>query len=189
MTTAARKRNQPEATWSAVKSALSGSDREALLELVKDLYGLSASNKQFVDARFHLGRDPIAPYKKIIADCIAPDVFSRRPIQIAKAKKAISDYRKAVRDDRGELDLMIHFVECGNGFTLDYGDIDEDFYDALVNMYVRAVKVTVGLPLPERQPFVDRLRTLTESSSPIGWGYHDSLCDAYNSAFPKDRTD
>jgi len=186
MTAAARKRNQPEVTWSAVKSALSGFDREALLGLIKDLYGLSASNKQFVDARLHLGRDPLAPYKKIVADCIAPDVFSRRPIQIAKAKKAISDYRKAVCDDRGELDLMIHFVECGNGFTLDYGDIDEDFYDALVNMYVRAVKVTEGLPLPERQPFQDRLRALTESSSPIGWGYHDSLCSAFNSAFPED---
>lgn len=186
MTRATRKHNQPEATWSTVKSALSGFDREALLGLVKDLYGLSASNKQFVDARLHLGKDPVAPYKKIVADCIAPDVFGHRPIQIAKAKKAVSDYRKVVRDDRGELDLMIHFVECGNGFTLDYGDIDEDFYDALVNMYARAVKITKDLPLAERQPFRDRLRALTESSSPIGWGYHESLCYAYNSSFPED---
>jgi len=186
MTAATRKRKQPEATWVTVKSALSGFDREALLGLVKDLYGLSASNKQFVDARLHLGRDPLVQCKKVVAECIAPDVFSRQPIQIAKAKKAISEYRKAVCDDRGELDLMIHFVECGNGFTLEYGDIDEGFYDALVNMYVRAVKVTKDLPFAERQPFLDRLRALTESSSPIGWGYHDSLCSAFDSAFPED---
>jgi len=186
MTAATRIRKQPEVTWSAVKSALSGSGREALLGLVKDLYGLSASNKQFVDARLHLGRDPLVQCKKVVAECIAPDVFSRKPIQIAKAKKAISDYRKAACDDRGELDLMIHFVECGNQFTLEYGDIDEGFYDALVNMYVRAVKATKDLPLPERRSFQDRLRALSVSSEPIGWGYHDGLCDAYSSAFPED---
>ena len=91
---------------------------------------------------------------------------------------------KAVRDARGELDLMIHFVECGNRFTLEYGDIHEAFYHALVHMYVRAAKVTKDLPLPERQSFQDRLRKLTESSDGIGWGYHDGLCDAYYSAFP-----
>lgn len=85
-----------------------------------------------------------------------------------------------------KLDLMIHFVECGNGFTLEYGDIDEGFYDALVNMYVKAVKVTQDLPFPDRQSFRERLRTLTESSEGIGWGYHDSLCAAYGSAFPED---
>ena len=83
MPAATRKRKPPEATWSAAKSAMSGFDREALLGLLRDLYGLSPSNKQFVDARLRLGRDPLAPYKKIVADCIAPDVFSRRPIQIA----------------------------------------------------------------------------------------------------------
>jgi len=188
MTAVIRRRNQPKATWSAVKSALSGSDREALLGLIKDLYGLSASNKQFVDTQLRLGLDPLAPYKKVVAECISPDVFSRsrKPIQIAKAKKAISDYQKAARDDRGELDLMIHFVECGNQFTLDYGDIDEDFYDALVNMYVRAVKLAKALPFPESRSFRDRLRALAVSSEPIGWGYHDSLCDAYRSAFPAD---
>jgi hypothetical protein len=186
MTAATRKHEKPEATWSAVKSAMSGFDREALLGLIKDLYGLSASNKQFVDARLGVGRDPLARCKKAIDEYVSPDVFSRRPIQIAKAKKVISDYRKAAHDAHGELDLMIHFVECGNGFTLEYGDIDEAFYDALVRMYIKAVKVTKDLPHHEGQSCRDRLRALVESSDAIGWGYHDGLCEAYSSAFPGD---
>jgi len=181
-----RRKEEPKSSWSAVKSAMSGFDREALFGLIRDLYGLSAANKQFVDARLGLGRDPLAHCKKVVAECIAPDAFSKRPIQIAQAKKAISDYRKAVGDTRGELELMVHFVECGNQFTLEYGDIDEGFYDALVHMYVRAARVTKGLPPPDQQPFRDRLRELTESSAGIGWGYHDGLCDAYESVFPGD---
>ena len=180
------RKEQPKSSWSAVKSVISGADREALLELIRDLYGLSASNRQFVDARLGLGQDPLAHYKETVADCVYPDVFRNRPIQISKAKKAISEYRKAARDARGEIELMIYFVECGTRFTLDYGDIDEGFYDALDHMYVRAIKAVKDLPDAEQPSFRDRLRQLTESSDGIGWGYHDGLCDAYYSAFPND---
>jgi len=30
---------------------------------------------------------------------------------------------------------MVFFVECGNNFTLSYGDIDDDFYDSVLLMY------------------------------------------------------
>ena len=76
-------------------------------------------------------------------------------------------------------------MECVNRFTLEYGDIGEGFYNALLHIYVKAVKVSKDLPLPERQSFRDRLRALTESFDGIGWGYHDGPCDAY-SAFPGD---
>jgi hypothetical protein len=180
------RKEQPKSSWSVVKSAISGFDREGLLVLIRDMCSLSASNRHFVDARLSLGQDPLVHYKEVVAECMYPDVFRNRPIQISKAKKAISEYRKAARDARGELELMIYFVECGNQLTLDYGDIDEGFYDALVHMYARAIKATRDLPAPEQQSFRDRLRKLAESSDRIGWGYHDGLCDAYFSALPKD---
>jgi hypothetical protein len=180
------RKEQPKSSWSVVKSAIAGFDREGLVGFIRDMYDLSPSNRHFVDARLSLGQDPLVHYKEVIADCMYPDVFRNRPIQISKAKKAISEYRKAAHNARGELELMIYFVECGNRFTLDYGDIDEGFYDALVYMYARAIKAARDLPAPEQQSFRDRLRQLTESSDGIGWGYHDGLCDAYFSAFPKD---
>jgi len=180
------RKKQPKSSWSVVKSAISGFDREEILGLIRDMYGLSASNRHFVDARLSLGQDPLVHYKEVVAECMYPDDFRNRPIQISKAKKAISEYRKAAHNAPGEVELMIHFVECGNQFTLDYGDIDEGFYDALVHMYARAIKATRDLPAPEQQSFRDRLRKLTESSDGIGWGYHDGLCEAYLSVFPKD---
>jgi hypothetical protein len=178
---------QPKPRWPAVRSAISGFDRAALLELIRDLYGLTESNQRFVDARLGLWRAPLAHYKEVVAECMYPDVFRKRPIQISKAKKAISEYRKAARNARGEIELMVHFVECGNSFTLEYGDIDEGFYAALVHMYAKAIKAIKDLPDPEQPAFRDRLWELAKSADGIGWGYYDGLCDAFFSAFPEVR--
>lgn len=179
-------RNQiPKPRWSTVKAAVSRLDEVALLELIRDLYGLSPGNQQFVEARLGLQRDPLGPYKEIITECLYPDVFSKQPIQISKAKKAIGEYRKAVPDVPGELELMIHFVESGNRFTLEYGDIDEGFYDALLLMYDRAIKALKDLPVPQQPAFRDRLEEIARSALGIGWGYGDGLCDAFYSAFPE----
>jgi hypothetical protein len=178
-------KEQPKTSWSGVKTALADFDRDALMALIRDLYGLSATNKHFVHARLGIGQDPLAEYKRIVSDCMYPDVYRNRPVQISRAKKAVSEYRRAASDIRGEIDLMIPFVECGNQFTLDYGDIDENFYDSLLSMYSGAVKAVVELPQSEQESFRERLRQLTESSNKIGWGYHDGLCEEYYRAFPE----
>jgi hypothetical protein len=56
-----------------------------------------------------------------------------------RGQKAINEYSKAVGDAKGEAELMTYFVECGNQFTVEFGDIDEGFYDALLRMYARAI--------------------------------------------------
>ena len=56
---------------------------------------LSWENQAFFHARFGIGRDPLEPYRETIEECMYPDVFSRKPVRTAKAKKAVSDYRKA----------------------------------------------------------------------------------------------
>ena len=113
-----------------------------------------------------------------------PDVMRNRPIQIAKAKRAISAYSKAAGTPLGEAELMTFFVECGNAFTVEFGDIDEGFYDALIRMYGRAVRRVLELPGPDQEAFRRRLEEIVNSSSDIGWGYHDGLCDEYYGAFP-----
>jgi hypothetical protein len=174
-------------TWSDVKAALANLDQEQLVKLVADLYKLSNENKTFLHARFKVGDDQLGPYKKIIEECMYPDVYSNKPIQVSKAKKAISSYSKAVGDAIGETELMTFFVECGNKFTVDFGDIDEAFYDALNRMYRRAIEKVLTLPEEQQDEFKDRLEAIMSSSSNIGWGYHDMLSDDYYGAFPEDE--
>ena len=79
---------------------------------------------------------------------------------------------------------MLFFVEQGNAFTLEYGDIDAGFYSALVAMARRAAEVIRSLPVNLQEPFRERLGEVVRSSSGIGWGYHDDLTDIYAAAFP-----
>jgi hypothetical protein len=181
------KQESSNQAWSDVKAAVASLGKKQLIKLVSDLYHLSKENRAFLHARFAVGGNTLAPYKKTITTCMYPDVYTNKPIEISKAKKAISSYSKAVGDPLGEAELMTFFVECGTRFTVDFGDIDEAFYDALNRMYRRAVDKVLSLPEKQRGEFQGRLEAIMASSSNIGWGYHDMLCDDYYDAFPKDK--
>ena len=176
-----------DATWSDMKAEIAKLDTRQLVSLLADLYRFSKENQAFLNARFAVVADPFDPYKRIIAECMYPDVYKNKPVRISKAKKAISDYSKAVGDSLGEAELMTFFVEQGNAFTIEFGDIDEEFYDALLRMYRRAIEKIPSLPEERRGELKARLRTIMTSSVDIGWGYHDALCEEYYSAFPDDE--
>jgi hypothetical protein len=174
-------------SWSDVKESIVALDRSELIQQIASLYGLSKGNRDFLHARFSIGDDPIGPYKRIIEECMFPDLFKNKPIQISTAKKAINEYSKAVGGAKGEAELMTYFVKCGNRFTVEYGDIGEGFYDALLRMYARAIKKVLSLPDEEQHEFRERLKTIMVSSDGIGWGYHDGLCEQYDERFLEDE--
>ncbi len=181
------KRKAKSPTWSNVKAAVINLDQKQLVRLVADLYRSSKENQAFLHARLSVGDDPLGPYKKTINGCMYPDIYSNKPIQVSKAKSAISSYSKARGDPFGEAELMIFFVECGNNFTVDLGDIDQAFYDALNRMYQRAIGKVLTFPEEQRSEFKARLEAIMSSSSGTGWGYHDMLSDDYYEAFPEDE--
>jgi len=175
-------------TWSDVKRTVAGFDRSELTGIIGDLYRLSRANRDFLHARFSIGANPQKPYKKMIKESLYPDVMSNKPIRISPARQAIGEYAKAVGDVNGVAELMVYFVECGNQCTVDYGDIDEPFYDALISMYGRALDKVLELPEEVQQSFQERLHRIMTSSSGIGWGYHDAICDMYEDAFPDNES-
>jgi hypothetical protein len=178
------KRESSRHLWSEVKTAIVGLGEKQLIKLISDLYSLSRENQTFLHARFTTGGDTLDPYKKIIEASMYPDVYRNKPVEVSKAKKAISSYSKAVGDPFGVAELMVFFVECGNSFTVDFGDMDEGFYDALNRMYRRAINEVLSLPEEEQDRFRERLEEIMTSSSNIGWGYHDMLWEDYYEAFP-----
>ncbi len=88
-------------TWSDVEPHLADLDRAKLLNLIADLYTTSAEIRAFLHARFDVGEDPLTAYKKTILRGICPDIFDRKDVSIATAKKAITDYRHAVGKPEG----------------------------------------------------------------------------------------
>ena len=105
-------KNKAMPTWSEVKAKLAQYDRAGLVRLISDLHNLSRDNKAFLHARLGLGKDPLAPYKETISRWINPDLQRGQTVSVAKAKKALADYRKAIGSMDGIAELSVFYCEC-----------------------------------------------------------------------------
>ena len=106
---------------------------------------------------------------------ICPDVFRDQDTSVSKAKKAISDYRKAVGRPEGLAELMVFYCERAAGFCAEVGFEDDTFFAALVRMYEQALKLSVGLTRDERDRFLARLDAVCRVCNSFGYGVSDDM--------------
>lgn len=163
--------------WSDVKVKLADFDRAGLLGLVQDLYAASKDNQAFLHARLALGGDVLKPYKTTIDRWLWPDMFKNQDTSVSKAKKAISDYKKAVGQPEGLAELMVFYCEHAAGFSDDVGLQDEGYFDALVRMFEQALKVIHSLPEDVRLGLHGRLDAVRRISHNFGYGVGDDMDD------------
>lgn len=172
--------------WTDIKRVVSGFSKAQLLGLVQDLYRSNERNREFLHTRFLAegkGAD-LTPYKTRIEAALMPKRWDGPmhlgPIRYGEARRAISDYNKARGALADLLDLMLYYVQCGNDITLEFGDMDERFYDSMGSMFGSLVAklksqedtdlVEIWLPKLERE--AHRVRDL-------GWGYGDVVTKSH----------
>lgn len=169
-------------TWSDVKAKLADFDRAGLVSLVQALYAASKDNQAFLHTRFSLGDDVLKPYKVTIDRYLSPDVLRNQDVSVSKAKKAISDYKKAIGQPEGLAELMVFFCEQAADFCNDFGMEDIRYFEALVRMFEQALETITTLP-KDRWPILgarlDAVRTICHNFG-YGVGFHmTDLLDAY----------
>lgn len=169
-----KKPSKASSSWSDVKTKLADFDRAGLLGLVQDLYAANKDNKAFLHTRFGLGDDPLESYKHVITRWINPPDF-RNPISVSKAKKAISDYKKALGQPEGLADLTVFYCEEVFNLLARCGVDDEGFYDALVRMFEQALKYVLALTKVKQTPFLARLDRVRQLGHNVGWGVADDF--------------
>ncbi|MCR9126760.1 MAG: hypothetical protein NXH82_11595 [Rhodobacteraceae bacterium] len=167
-------------SWKDIKPVISGWSDKQLVGLVQDLYRLSPENAAFLNARLlqeTAPRQTLAPYKKRIRAAVSPNEPWKQDVRLSEGRKAISEFKKANGNVRDTLALMTYYVQCGNDFTLEFGDIDERFYDSMCSM-VRQIK---DFLLKEQdQALADEILPLLETEferidGQMGWGYPDEF--------------
>lgn len=165
------------ASWSDVKTKLADFDRSGLLALLQDLYTANKENKAFLHARLNLGDDVLKPYKVTIDRWLWPDVFKNQDTSVSKAKKAISDYKKAIGLSEGLAELMVFYCERASGFSDDVGLQDDGYFDALVHMFEQALKTISTIPEGCRPELFARLDAVRRISHNFGYGVGDDMDD------------
>lgn len=171
--TQGQSKSQP--TWTDVKAKLADFDRAALMGLIQSLYSAHKDNQMFLHSRFGLGGDVLEPYKKIIDRWLWPDVLRNQDISVSRAKRAISDYKKAVGHPEGVAELMVFYCEQAAGFCHDIYSDDEGFFDALVRMFEQALKLANAISPDRRNDLLSRLDRVRTISHGFGYGVGDSM--------------
>ncbi len=161
--------------WKDVKAILLKKENSELLKLIADLYLLNTENKSFIHSRYSISEKTLEPYKSIISESLYPDERKNNPIRLSVGKKAIADYFKATKDKGGQLELMVHYLETGNRFTLDYGDINENFYRSLTLMFEKILVALKVQSIDVQKKYLLRLEEVVSSARHIGWRYHDDM--------------
>ncbi len=169
-----------------IKRELRKLDKENLIELVTDLYKKNKSVKEFFD--FYVNPNERNLFEKY-QDKIFESFYPKRGFgyKLKDGKQAISDFKKLATSVDLVVDLMLFYVETGIKFTIDFGDINVNFYLSLERTFVQALTLARKENCLEK--FADRANTAVSDTRDIGWGFHDYLADVYFDFYPTSFVD
>ena len=171
----ARRLAKSKLRWAEVKTHLASFDRAALLGMLQDLYAADERNRAFLHARFGLGENPLQPYKKIIDGSLWPDVSRGERTSVSTARRAITQYTKALGDPVGLAELLVFYCERAVGFCRDVDHRNTAYWDALVRMFEQALKATDGLNRNVRNGFLARLGHVRSIGRQLGNGVGEDM--------------
>lgn len=187
MTSAAKKR-KTKPSWVDVKTKLVDFDHAGLIQLVADLYAAEKANQSFLHARFSIGGDPLEIYKKRIHKALFPNVLGRNSdVKITDAKKAISEYQKAIGLPGGMLELHLYFCEVAMDFSMDYGYASEGFFDAVYLQFKKTAEALGKVSEEQKEDALDRLYDLCHIASNVGYGLEGDMVDFLAEVNPDDE--
>lgn len=141
--------------------------------------------KNLVYGNARSGNKQVQAFKEIIQESVYPkypENFSSSGMAIAV--RTFEAYKRSCCDQEGLIDLMLFFVECGTQFTLDYGDIDEDFYNLLEDVFEDTLILIKNSDTTILERYQGRIYSITQETGDIGWGYTDQIQDLLDLHFP-----
>ncbi|MCF6766646.1 hypothetical protein L3V82_12785 [Thiotrichales bacterium 19S3-7] len=166
-----------------IKKSLNNKMKEELINIVLDLYSISKENKDFLGVKLLQSSDALESYREEIKTYLAPDRPWDNEISISKAKKAISNFRKASNNPIGLIDLMVYYVECGTEFLCEYGDMYEQYYMSLESVFENVLKKLKVYEVDQIADFIARLEKVVRKAYDMGWGYYDNISYMLNNAY------
>jgi hypothetical protein len=175
-------------TNSELKKCLRSLSWDALEDIFCTLYKDSEQVNIFMNMCFNAegySTELLEMYKTKIKRCFPLTGYGE--CKTAEAHRYVKEIMKMSLQPLIALDVILYFVECGNAFTQQFGDIDSRFYDSLLSVYSQFVERmnalendTVYLKLK------GRIDALAANSRNIGWGYSDGIEESTSEIIWKD---
>ncbi|HAB99599.1 MAG TPA: hypothetical protein DCE71_07250 [Parachlamydiales bacterium] len=169
------------------KEYLNTQDDDFLRDELLTLYKTFDVVRQFYTPRIEPSdvEKVVQKYKEILEEQFCPKTakWDFPELNYSVARKAISDFKKVNSDPKAIIDLQLTYVKYGVKCTLEYGDIDERFYNSMESMFHKALKDMDEHGLLDQ--FKTRCLTIQRQTRDLGWGFGDAvteLCEEYFSS-------
>jgi len=161
-----------------LKKRLSYKSNAELIEEISELYKKFPAVKEYYQSSI-FGDDAsiLEKYKDIVNGEFLMRGNRFPKIRLSVARKAVTDFKKISSSTQSIADIMVTYVEAGVSCTVEFGDIDEPFYNSMESMYETALKYIVKEHLFAE--FNSRLSAIVHNTRNTGWGFHDQLSDLY----------
>jgi hypothetical protein len=174
--------SKTELNLTSLKQYLKTRSHEELVTDISELFKKFELVKAYYQIKLYPEDETavISKYKKIIENEFFPSRGYGKA-KLAVAKKAITDYKRVSENPVNIADIMIFYVEQGVKFTKAYGDIDENFYISMENMYEKGIDWIIKYKL--QNIFRERCQQIVKDTNGMGWGFHDGLKGIYSKFF------
>ena len=171
-----------------IQNHLENCSKEELVQMLLELAKLNPAAEHFLLSRF----DPTTPepnfddYKAEVYSEFFPDRgFGGGNTSIAF--RMLQRVETEATSPRQVLEFIYFCVETGVEYTEAYGDINEEFYAALEELFERAAKLASTNELST--DYSERARCIVKSTSMMGWGFYDELKHIFTEYFAADKGD
>lgn len=169
-------------TLKKIKEHFQKQKQESLVEEILTLYKTFDAVKEYYDSRLEptAAHDISQRYKKILEEQFCPKKGFPE-LKYSVARKAISDFKKVSSNYLDVLDLQLTYVEYGVKCTLDYGDIDERFYNSMESMFEKTLKDADEYGV--LKTFQKRCLNIHTQTQWMGWGFGEAIGILYKDFF------
>lgn len=165
----------------ALLKKLEAMRQEELVKIISDLFKTNKAAEVRINLMFlgeEYGNTLLEKYKKQLYKIFNPSNIVRTGFSLTMAQSVLTDFADMCGDSRWYGDLALYFAECATDFTMNYGDIDEEFYDALGEAYHDAVAMASD-DEELYKLWKDRLEYIYHEFSGFGWGMDDFITEEY----------
>lgn len=168
--------------WSEVRRRLRGRPERELLRIIGDCYKASAEVRERLTLDLLEGPEEreraIARYRHRLSQAFWAQDRRGAPVgpDLRTARDCVLKVGSLAQEPGTAIDVMLDYVEHGVGFTCEYGDFWEGYYDAVEGMFLKARDALLAdRDRLDVARIVARMEAIVGGCSYCGYGFKDNL--------------
>jgi hypothetical protein len=160
---------------------------DELMKLLNGLKSLSEENRAFIEMFLDQSQSEpsIKRYKQMIKRSLEFDELRGCDYDLDKMHRHLKSFFKASTNKVARAELMVYAVEAGCRLTIEWGDMGEDYYDFMLDLFREMLQIVSVLPDKEdgKSNLIVRIKKLIIRLEDVGYGFQDDIGDAFYDYF------